>query len=369
MFLLLNAFRGYYSNNDFFNNFANVLEYVPTINDKIENQSINDNDEIIKCVKSFIEKNISDCQVNTNKVIISLSGGVDSMVLATILKHLGYFVIGAHINYNNRKETADEQKFLEQWCYNNDIYLYTKVITSIKRGVTKRTDYEIESKNIRFDFYKEVMSKENSNYIMLAHHKDDIVENIFANVCRGRYILNLAVIKEKSIINDVMIMRPLIELYKSSIYEFSEKYQVPYFKDTTPEWSVRGKYRNNIYPMLEDTFSKNVKENLIGLSKQSYDWNELVSNVIIDPFMEKITYHSSYCIFNVEDYNLHPLCFWNVVLMNVFYKYGKNCPSRKGIQTFMNNIQTKNVCFISLSNSCVCRNKNYEITIEFKLQI
>lgn len=364
---LLNTLCGYYSNDYNFKKFANVLEYVPIISNKIEDQNIDDNDQVVKCVKSFIEKNISKCQVKTNKIIISLSGGVDSMVLATILKHLGYFVIGAHINYNNRKETVDEEKFLEQWCYINNIYFYKKIITSIKRGVTKRTDYEIESKNMRFDFYKEVMAKENCNYIMLAHHKDDIVENIFANVCRGRYILNLAVIKEKSIINDVTIMRPLIELYKSSIYAFSKKYQVPYFKDTTPLWSVRGKYRNNIYPMLEDTFSKNIKENLLGLSKQSYDWNDLVSNIIIKPFMEKINYQASWCVFNVEEYNKYPLCFWNVVLMNIFYKYGNNCPSRKGIQTFINNIQIKSVCYISLSNSCVCRNKNYEITIEFKL--
>ena len=55
--------------------------------------------------------------------------------------------------------------------------------------------------------------------------------------------------------------------------------------------------------------------------------------------------------------------------MKLFYHYGKNCPSRKAINVFMQSIQTKNVGYISLSDSCVCRNKNYEITINFKLVI
>ena len=96
----------------------------------------------------------------------------------------------------------------------------------------------------------------------------------------------MAVIREQLVINDVTIMRPLIDFYKTTIYEFSELYQVHYFKDTTPEWSVRGKYRNQIYTLLEDTFSYSIKSNLLGLSKQSYDWNELVSDKIIEPFFK-----------------------------------------------------------------------------------
>ena len=341
--------------------FKKVLELVPQKEVKICNQNYDITNELILVVKDFCERN----QNKSKKVIVSLSGGVDSMVLISILKFLGYELVGCHINYNNREETSDEQNFLEYWCNYNSIKLYVKNIINLKRKNSKRSDYEYESKKIRFDFYKEVMKNEGLNYILLAHHKDDIIENIFANVCRGRYILDLAVIKEQSIINDVTIMRPLIELYKASIYEFASKYEVPYFKDTTPEWSVRGKFRNKIYPLLEDTFSYNIKSNLLGLSKQSYEWNELVMGQIIQPFLESIVYEEAKCVFNVENYNAHPLCFWNIVFMKVFYRYNKNCPSRKAIQVFMNSIKTKNVCAITLSDKCLCKNKNNIITIEF----
>ena len=53
--------------------------------------------------------------------------------------------------------------------------------------------------------------------------------------------------------------------------------------------------------------------------------------------------------------------------MNIFYKFNKSCPSRKGIQNFMNTIQEKNNCYISISNCCIMSIKNYVVLIEFKL--
>ena len=70
------------------------------------------------------------------------------MVLISIIKFLEYDVIGCHINYNNREETKDEQKFLEDWCNFNDIKLYVKEIINIKRENSKRSDYELITKNL-----------------------------------------------------------------------------------------------------------------------------------------------------------------------------------------------------------------------------
>ena len=358
-------YNNMYVNNMYVNNFENynkVLEVVPLKEEQIIIKKFDMNCDLITTVKQFCETTLNSY---TKKYIVSLSGGVDSMVLITILKILNYQVVACHINYNNREETNAEQAFLEYWCHSNAIKLYVKSITNIKRVNTKRSDYEYESKKIRFDFYKEIMTKEESDFILLAHHKDDIIENIFANVCRGRYILDLAVIKERSIINGVIILRPLIDLYKSSIISFASKYDVPYFKDSTPLWSVRGKFRTKIYPLLEDTFSYNIKSNLLGLSNQAYEWNELVLKQIIEPFLALVVYEEKKCVFNVEKYNSHPLCFWNIIFMKLFYRYNYNCPSRKAIQVFMNAIKTQNCGLISLSDNCTCKNKNYEITINF----
>ena len=168
-----------------FDKYQNILEYVPDVKLKIHEQNIMD-EEIMGVIADFCKK------LSNKKVLVSLSGGVDSMVLITILHWLDYDVVAGHINYNNRSETSIEQEFLEQWCEYNGIKLYIKNINEIKRATTKRSDYETITKNMRLDFYKEIITKENIDYVLLAHHKDDIIENVFANICRGRNYLRLS---------------------------------------------------------------------------------------------------------------------------------------------------------------------------------
>jgi tRNA(Ile)-lysidine synthetase-like protein len=362
-------------NNNIFDPYQNILEFIPTIKLKIKEQNIIESQyNIIQTISSFCKS------INQTKFIISLSGGIDSMVLITILHWLDYNVVACHINYNNRPETTQEQKFIEEWCYYNNIKLYVKSIDEIKRNNTKRSDYEIITKNIRLDFYKEIMQKENTNYILLGHHKDDIIENIVANICRGRNILDLAVIKKISIINNINIGRPMIDYYKSTIYEFAHNYQVPYFKDSTPSWSVRGKYRNEIYPAIESAFTTNVKENLISLSIQSNEWNSIINQKIITPFMDQLEWGTNednkiYVKFNIEKYIDYPLSFWSVVFMNIFTKNGYNCPSKKGIQTFLNTIKKRSsVSYgtkynVTLSNTCICTVKNSVNSNSIKVNI
>lgn len=342
-----------------YSKYESILEYIPTIKDRIIDCKLDINNNLVEIIKDFYN-------TNTHPIIVSLSGGVDSMVIITILKWLGYNVIAVFINYNNRDESLLEQEFLTNWCEYNNIKFYVKEITHINRNNTKRTQYEIESKNIRFQFYKTIMFKDSAIHVVLAHHKDDVIENIFANICRGRNILDLAIIRESAVLSGVNIARPFVNIYKDEIINFALQFQVPYFLDTTPGWSVRGKYRTNILPLLTDTFTHNVKQNLINISRQADDWNELIQNEIVLPFIETVTYNYNDCEFMCERYNTYPVAFWNQVFMKIFYHYGKNIPSHKAVKCFMDCIKTKNVCYISLSNECTCRNINYKIKIVFK---
>lgn len=379
--MLMNIIQDIYQHISFtepfnFNNFNNILEFTPKINNKIINQRIDLSIELIKTIDSFCKDK------NNKKLIISLSGGIDSMVLITILHYLNYNIIAAHINYNNRKESIDEQKFLEDWCKFNGIKLYVKSIDDIKRHTTKRSDYELITKKIKHDFYKEIIRKEDAQYVILGHHKDDIVENIFANVCRGRNLLDLAVIKNQAVINEINIGRPMLDYYKTVIYDFANLFQVPYFKDTTPSWSVRGKYRNLIHPVLEDTFTSSFKNNLIVLSNQSDDWNEIIHKEIINPFMDTVICNINNDVieknidfdikFNIEKYIDYPVTFWNIVFMKIFNSYGYNSPSRRGVETFLNTIKQRSITNnnarynVTLSNKSICIIKKNSVFIKFK---
>ena len=332
--------------------FDDILEYIPNHQNTINKIKIDDDNELTKCTLKFCNNHSS------KRFVVSLSGGVDSMVLLSILKSLNIETIAVHINYNNRFESKKEEMFLKLWCEYNGIQIFIKSIHDIQRKSSNRTDYENVTKEIRLAFYEEIMEKNGSTCVLLAHHKDDVVENIFANGCRGRNRLDLAIIKDNSIIRNINFGRPLSNHFKESIYKFAHLYQIPYFKDTTPDWSIRGKYRNVIYPSIENAFTKNVKNNLLNLSRQSNEWNELIEFQLIVPFMKKVNFDENNISFDIEKYLNYPLCFWNLIFMKIFNQFGYKCPSRKSIQTciFMikSNQNNNTLHNITLNNKCKC---------------
>ena len=328
--------------------YENVLEYLPNSNIPINDCIYNESSNVFTTLKAFCNSS------KANTFVVSLSGGVDSMVLLSVLHYLKKEVIGVHINYNNRTETTQEELFLKEWCEFNDIILYTKSISHITRESSKRSDYEEITKDIRFNLYKEITKLNNIDCVLLAHHRDDTIENIFTNICRGRSILNLAVIKESSVIQDVCIQRPLLSVYKSEIYDFAHEHDVPYFKDTTPLWSIRGMYRNMLFPKLQNIFGNKIKQNLLNFNQETIEWNTLISNQIVEPFLNTCVYDNDVVKFCINKYTTYPLCFWNTVLMKIFYKFQQSCPSRKSILNFMCFIKSKTEGTINLSAKCKC---------------
>lgn len=288
----------------------------------------------------------STLEFNEDKYCISLSGGVDSMVLMDILHKRGKDIIAVHINYNNRDESKMEEDFLREYCENKKITFICHSF-NFKRGSIKRSEYESLTKQIKFKLFKLILGEYNINYIFLAHHKDDIIENIFTNFCRGENFLNLSVIKYSNVIMNVNIIRPLIAYYKSDIYDYAHFYMIPYFLDTTPDWSVRGKFRRAILPKLFDTFSGStgLKNNLLSIAKESDEWGSLIQTRFIDRYLQLIKYTETTAemliVTDHEDYSEFPMCFWNIIIGKVFHKFGMCAPSRKSLDIFMTALKNK----------------------------
>jgi hypothetical protein len=147
-----------------------------------------------------------------------------------------------------------------------------------------------------------------------------------------------------------------VHLFKNDVYDFAHKNRVPYFKDTTPTWSVRGILRNHIMPALHMAFKHNsIKENLLKVNEQTAEWNELIQVAVMEPFFQECVFHEEKVTIPINDVNRkYPFCFWNMVFMKIFYRYQYNCPSNKSIMMFMNFINTRKNGKFSLSNKCLC---------------
>ena len=189
-------------------------------------------------------------QIKSDKIIISLSGGVDSMVCSFILyhycKHNNKELIAIHIDYGNRDTCKIEVEFVKRWCLLLNIKLYVRHIEYLRRDRSHDRDiYEEVTRQIRFQMYKRFNCP-----VVLGHNRDDCEENIFTNIRKARNLDCLKGMKKIGEESGVTTLRPLLDIPKSEIYEFASYFEIPHLYDSTPDWSDRGKMRNELIPFL-----------------------------------------------------------------------------------------------------------------------
>lgn len=300
---------------------------------------------------------------NIENIGVSLSGGVDSMVILFLLNKLkneGRLknVYALHIEYGNRKESNDETDFLGLYCNDLKVPLFIRKIDYMKRCDVDRDFYEEETKKIRFNTYSFLSKKYEIKGWCLGHHNGDIVENVLMNIFNGRDILDLGVMKEISYIKsyDVYMYRPFINNSKEEIYQISKLFNIPYFKDSTPDWSGRGVLRRKILPNIENQWPF-AKEKIINISKQSDEWNSFIEETVFKPLQESIIFsqNNENIIIPIKD-NIKklPRVLWLSLFLFIFHKKGKKMISNKNLDYFIKtldrNIQKENK--FMFSNKC-----------------
>lgn len=306
----------------------------------------------------FIETFCNNLKTINEPYIVSLSGGVDSMVILYIIKKiLNKKVIAIHINYNNRKESKDEEEFLLNYCKELDI-IFEYINLDIKRRDIRRSSYEKYTTNVRYSFYKEMIDKYSGYYIILGHHKDDQIENIFHNFMNAKNLFNLNAISLYGNRECVAIIRPLIDFYKIEVYNIANKYSIPYFNDTTPKWSARGIFRNIIQPGLEQSYNS-PKQNLFNVNNQLSDWSSVINNLIIEPIIKTIQWNDDNNIeFCYEKLIGQKQVLWMEIIKRIFHEKGMSCPSNKSIYNLMNNLNEGTNIRLTKNSNVLIKNNN-----------
>jgi tRNA(Ile)-lysidine synthetase-like protein len=296
-----------------------------------------------------LKKVMSDFIKPYKNIILSLSGGVDSMVCFALLSLVkeDRNLTTASINYNLRDESSDELYFIKDYTkkYEKDLninYSITLEISRKKEDSVPRSEFEETSRELRFNLYLDII-KENKwsideTIIIVGHHQDDLIENVFNNFMQGRDLTDLTVMREKSLIHGLTIGRPLLSFPKSDIYDFSHKYQIPYFKNTTPIWSKRGQMREILFPLLEKIYGEQWKTKILSQGLVSDSLEELVSNKVKIDYQEKNEDKSKIISFNkrqVLDWNQY---LWSKKLAEILHSNGEKMVSQKAIKLFLSDL-------------------------------
>jgi tRNA(Ile)-lysidine synthetase-like protein len=318
---------------------------------------------LYKSVEKFVVNN------KITRVAISLSGGVDSNVLMYILHHLKLTnkietFVAIHVDYVMRPESGIEAKYLIEVCQYLGIPMITRRIEHMndnEKDIT-RPFYEIETKNIRFELYRYVMSKYGVQGICLGHHEDDLVENVFMNVLKGKDILDLFVMTPKCTVDDVQLLRPMLNHPKKDIYELAHMFCIMYFKDTTPDWCFRGTIRRQLFPIIEK-FDSALLSNLILIGKRSNEWRNVIEQIAIAPIIN--TLKKGKCGFSIEmsgNFTNLPNVYWTQLFTNLFHKQGIKMITHKNLEHFIDWVKNGKASLCRFSNDltvCILENKLY----------
>ena len=193
-----------------------------------------------------------------DKIVIGCSTGPDSMALLDMLLKLRdkyqLSLIVAHVNHNIRKESSIEEAFLREYCEENNLLFESMTIEEYGDD-----NFHNEARNIRYNFFEMLVLKYEANYLMTAHHGDDLMETILMRLVRGSNLNGYSGFREIVDMGNYKIIRPLIRYTKDELLEYDQENNVKYFIDSSnsKDKYTRNRYRKYIVPFLKEE-EKNV---------------------------------------------------------------------------------------------------------------
>ena len=201
-----------------------------------------------KLEKYIIKNKLFD---KNNKLLVAVSGGADSIVLAYLLNQLGYNFIIAHCNFKLRgNESDNDELFVKEFAKNIGVKYYTKSFNPQEFAINNKISLQMAARDLRYAWFEKIRKERRCNFIVTGHHQDDSIETFFINLLRGTGIKGMLGINN---ING-RIIRPLLFASKLEILEFSNKTKIEFREDTSNKdvKYIRNKIRHELIPFLNE---------------------------------------------------------------------------------------------------------------------
>ena len=297
-------------------------------------------------------------------IVIGCSTGPDSMALLDMLmkleKKYSLKLIVAHVNHNIRKESVYEESFLKKFCENHSLLFESMIIEEYGDD-----NFHNEARNIRYHFFEDLIYKYNAQYLMTAHHGDDLIETILMRIIRGSNLFGYSGFKEIVDMGNYKIVRPLIHFTKDELLQYDITNHVPYFIDSSNEKDkyTRNRYRKYVLPFLKEE-DKDVHKKFLKFSNELdrvssfilFEREKALSSVMIGNVLSI----ESFC--KLDEYMQREVLYY---LLGDFYQDDLILLSDKHIDLILNLIYSNKAnSFVNLPNEVIA-NKCYNF-LEFK---
>ena len=226
-----------------------------------------------------------------SKLLLAVSGGVDSIVLLHLLHSLQYNCVVAHCNFHLRGEESDsDADFVKKTAEFLGLKFLKIDFETQKFASKEKISIEMAARNLRYDWFEKVRQQEGCDCIVVAHHNDDSIETFFLNLVRGTGIKGLSGIAPKN----GFVVRPLLECSREEIINYAKNHSLSYCVDSTnKDNSYRRNFIRNKIMLLFDELNPSFRSMMLENMKRIANASDFIFNYI-----------SSYCndlIISVDD--------------------------------------------------------------------
>ncbi|GGA85565.1 tRNA(Ile)-lysidine synthase [Flavobacterium palustre] len=185
------------------------------------------------------------------KLLLATSGGIDSMVMVHLFRELNFSVALAHCNFQLRGfESFGDQNFIQEYANANEIPLFLTQFDTEAFAKDYKLSTQIAARELRYNWFYELLETEQYDYILTAHHADDAIETFLINLSRGTGLEGLVGIPAQ---ND-KVVRPLLPFSREEILAYAQENKIQWREDSSnaSDKYLRNTIRHHLVPLLKE---------------------------------------------------------------------------------------------------------------------
>lgn len=190
-------------------------------------------------------------QLKDKKLLLAVSGGIDSMVLLDLFYKLRFDICVAHCNFQLRgKESDGDELLVRETCQDRYIPYFIETFHTTEFANEKKLSIQLAARKLRYDWFHELLSENQLDYLVTAHHLDDNVETFLINFTRGTGLEGLTGIPAQN----GNIIRPLLPFSRLEIENYALENKIQWREDSSnaSDKYFRNKLRHDIVPILKE---------------------------------------------------------------------------------------------------------------------
>lgn len=267
----------------------------------------------------------------TDRLLLAVSGGIDSVVMAHLFRSAGFDCALAHCNFQLRGQASDsDEVFVRSLSGLLEFPVYVRKF-DVERTIREEGgSVQMVARELRYGWFQELAAQHGFDAIATAHNLNDSIETFFLNLIRGTGIRGLLGIPAKN----RNVIRPLLFTSRKEILAFARKEQIAFREDASNLETkyTRNKIRHDLLPVLEQIHPQIV--DIMDMNMKHLKEAESIFRNAVETEREKLFFREGERI-TIEIESLRSLAPRGTWLYELFYPFGFSSAQCNGIEQMM----------------------------------